>query len=144
VHILPHIKNVVNVEEDGSYKPPTQDMRDENEVIQSQEMPKAQNANVNSQSKVVGFMKLSRDMELLLFPPPIINIFDILTCTLALGNIRVMEKHNNIFSHVKFLNKNDQVFVEVMGKMDTYQLEIEQHHSQLHLQGASLLPQIKR
>jgi hypothetical protein len=145
VHILPHIKYIVNVEGDGSYKPPTQDMHDENEVIQSQEMPRAQNANVDSQGKVVGFMNLSRDMELLLLSPPFINIFDILTCTLALGNIRVMQKHNNIFSHViKFLNKNDQVFVEVMGKMDTIQLEIEQHHSQLHLQGASLLPQIKR
>ncbi len=84
-------------------------------------------------------------MELLLLTPPIINIFDLLTCTLALGNIRVMQKHNNIFSHViKFSNKSDQVFVEVMGKMDIVQLEIEQHHSQLHLQGTSLLPQIKR
>jgi hypothetical protein len=84
-------------------------------------------------------------MELLLLPLPIINIFDIITCILALGNIRVMQKHNNIFSHVaNFLNKNDQVFVEVIGKMDTIQLEIEQHHSQLHFQGTSLLPQIKR
>jgi hypothetical protein len=42
----------MNVERDGSYKPPTQDMHDENEIIQSQEMPKAQNANVDSQGKV--------------------------------------------------------------------------------------------
>jgi len=135
----------VNVEGDGSYKPPTQDMHDENEVIQSQEMPKAQNANVDSQGKVVGFMNLSRDTELLLLPPPIVNIFDIITCTLALGNIRVIISTTTFFFHVvKFLNKNDQVFVEVTGKMDTIQLEIEQHHLQLHLQGASLLTQIKK
>lgn len=100
MHILPHIKYIVNVEGDGSYKPPTQDMHDENEVIRSQEMPKAQNANVDNQGKVVGFMNLSRDMELLLLPPPIINIFNTITCTLVSGNIRVMQKHNNIFSHV--------------------------------------------
>ncbi len=100
MHILLHIKDIVNVEGDGSYKSPTQDMHDENEVIQSQEMPKAQNANVDNEGKVVRFVNLSRNMELLLLPPPIINIFDILTCTLALGNIKVMQKHNNIFFHV--------------------------------------------
>jgi hypothetical protein len=87
----------VNVEGDGSYKPPTQDMHDENEVIQSQEMPKAQNANVDSQGKVVGFMNLSRDMELLLLPSPIVNILDIITCTLALGNIRVIKSTTTFF-----------------------------------------------
>jgi hypothetical protein len=107
----------VNVEGDGLYKPPTQDMHDENEVIQSQEMHKAQNANVDNRGKVLRFMNLSRDMELLLLPPPIINIFVIFTCTLALSNI--------FFHVIKFLNKNDQVFVEVTRKMDTIQWEIE-------------------
>jgi hypothetical protein len=83
VNVPLHIKNV-NAEGDGFYRSPTQQIHDDDEIMQSQEMFEVQNENVDNQGRVTRFMNLLINKKLLLnnnHPHPIINIFDIPTCT---------------------------------------------------------------
>ncbi len=83
MNVLLHIRNV-NAEGDGFYMSPTQRIRDDDEVMQSQEMFEVQNANVDNQGRVTRFTNLLINKKLLLnnnHPHPIINIFDIPTST---------------------------------------------------------------
>jgi hypothetical protein len=64
--------------------------------------------------------------------PYFINVLAIPTNALASNNIIVKQKHNNVFFHViKSSNRNNHVLVEIMDKINTIQLEIEQRCSKI-------------
>lgn len=63
----------------------------------------------------------------------LINLVNNTLTTFTLVNTRVLKKNNSVFFLIiESTNKNNNVFLDVMDKINVIQLEIEQHYFKFH------------